>query len=722
MHPLLRHLLTIALLCCTLLLGCTASEDAAFTERLRRARAALKAKRYHEVLRLLQETHNDAQQLPNTEPDKEYFRMEGLASLKLGDYRRAVDAFEKAQPHSMDLRISIAYLHLLLGDAQRAKAIATALEVHYGQQPAISILLGNISLKEHIYHEAEQHFRTASLLDRSSAKAYIGLANTYLLQRYFSKAEENYLKAVVLSKNDPAAYIALLNYYIATGRYDDGIYTSKIALSLYQNNINLILVQYNIYMNMGRIEEGINVLEKALQTLPHSIDLKIRLIRGYYDTGQLDKAYYLIKNLLSEDHENYYGQILMGEYCLRTNDLEMALFYFNKALFINSNSYIVNYYIGLIHLIKNKTKSAIHFLERSIQQHPGFVESHLLLSIIYIDRQKYDLASEHTKAVLQLDPSNINGHLINGISLYFQDYLFESKYEFDVVNFLEKKNLTPHIFLSLIALEMKDFKQAKDIISRIDHMYIEKLFLQLEVFRVLDKYPIEAMEKFFDAYMKDYPHYLTFILLSRFYKEYNDLGKVEEYLLEAKDSNARIVIPYYELAKLAVRQGHHAAAITYLQQAIERQPSFVKAYIALGTLYEQAKDYQKAKITYETGLRYMPDNSVLLNNLAWINLVHFGDRAAAYVDIRKALSLSPEDPDIQDTLAWWYYLNDDHQHARVLLRNVIAARPLNPLYHYHLGMVYLKLGEQQAARHHLRKSMELGIDDESRRVIADLLQ
>jgi tetratricopeptide (TPR) repeat protein len=328
--PSFCHLLLIVPLFCATFIGCTASEDAALAEQLGRARAALKAKRYHEVLTLLHDTHRNAESPLGKEYGKEYDLMEGLASVKLGDYRRAVDALEKAQPLSLELRIDLAYLHLLLGDAQRARSIAAALELHHGQAPALAILQGNISLKEQAYHEAERHFRRAAVLDRSSAKAHIGLANTYLLQRYFIKAEENYLKAVSLSKTDASAYIALAHYHIVTGRYEDGIYTSEIALRKYPDNINILLARSNLFMHIGKISEGVDILKKSLKMFPHSIDLKINIIRGYYNIGRLDDAYHLIQDLLTDDHENYHGLILMGEYFLRKKDIDLAFFYVIK--------------------------------------------------------------------------------------------------------------------------------------------------------------------------------------------------------------------------------------------------------------------------------------------------------------------------------------------------------------------------------------------------------
>jgi len=98
-----------------------------------------------------------------------------------------------------------------------------------------------------------------------------------------------------------------------------------------------------------------------------------------------------------------------------------------------------------------------------------------------------------------------------------------------------------------------------------------------------------------------------------------------------------------------------------------------------------------------------------------------GDVATAYVYIRKAVVLVPEDPDLQDTLAWWYYLSHDYPQAITILRKVVKAHPEHAIYRYHLGMAYLKSGDRDEAQHQLQKALDLGIDAEYRRLIKEHL-
>jgi tetratricopeptide (TPR) repeat protein len=714
---LLSRLLGMALLAGAVLTGCPKGEDGAYPPPLEKARALVRAGRYQDaagVLTAMAQAETQAQ-------PREIHLMQGLVFFKLGDYRRAVEALAAAQPESLKLQIYVAYLHLLLGDAQQAKAVGTALERRHGRGVDLAILQGNIGLKEQAYRDAERHFRAASALDGTSVKAAIGLANTYLLQRAFVKAEEHYIRAVLAANADASAYIALLHYYAVTGRYDDAIHTAAMAVNKYPNDVNLLMVQSTLYMDMGAIADGVNILEQALKRFPQAVDVKIRLIRGYFNLDRLEEAQQLIQSLMKNDYDQYDGLILLGEYYLRKGVYDAALLYFNKAQLINSNSYIVNYYVGLIYLIQNQLSLAVQFLEKSIQSLPSFIKSHLLLSIIYLSKRQYTLASEHAKIIIKIDPGNLNAHLINGISLYLQNYPYEAKYELDVAELFDEKNRMIPIIKMIIDSEINDFNKLEGYLSKIPQGSIERFLLESRVAETIRK-PAQEFEAYYATSAETTQNYLLLILLANFYEERRNLPRAREYFLKAKAANGRSVIPPYRLAELALLQGDRAAAMAYLQQAIAINPAFIKAYRALGSLYEQDKDYRGAKRMYEQGLRYAPEDSVLLNNLAWLNLVHFGDKAAAYIGVRQALRSAPDDPDLQDTLAWWYYLNEDYQHALTLLKRLVEAHPANAVYRYHLGMVQLQAGEPQAARLQLRKALELGIDEASRANILEHLR
>jgi tetratricopeptide (TPR) repeat protein len=707
------HLIYVLFLGLLFFSGCSGNEGGFSADVLAGARTALQAERFSDALRLtenlLQESH----------PDSEGALIAGLAAFKLGDYRRAAMAFAKAEPQSLSLQTYLAYLYLLIGDAQQAIAVADALTAQFGKRPEIAILAGNIALKREAYTQAERHFRDGLAADKLAVKAYIGLANTYLIQRQFSKAEENYLTATFLSDTESHAFIALSHYYIAVRRYEDAELTAKGALVRFPDDLDLLMVLSNLHIRTKKTEEALKILTHVQARYPHSIDLKIRIIRSYFEVYQLDEAYKLIRGIMDHNPDNYFATVLLGEYFIRKNDIDLSLLYFNKSLLKNENSYIVNYYLGLIHLLKSNTRLAIHFLERSIEDYPGFPNSHLTLACIYLQQHRYHFSINHANIVLKVDPGNVQAHLLNGLSLYMQNHPTESQYELDAIHQIND-NIFSDFLNSLISLDSKRARNADTWISYLDRAPLESLSLEFKSMKIL-----HINHKNFDSILEIYTdktnNYLVEIEIGDFYKNLENLTKAESYYKKAIMLHESAAMAYYSMGGIEVRRGNLPSAMRYFEQAIARQPSFAKSYLVLGALHERERHYHRARMVYEQGLSYAPQDSALLNNLAWVEMVHLADASSAYLHIRKAIDLSPNDSDIQDTLAWWYYLKADYAQAITRLEKLVAAYPEQALFRYHLGLAYLKDGATSHARTHLIKALEGNLGEAQKAEIRDLI-
>ncbi|RMF85059.1 MAG: hypothetical protein D6736_18075, partial [Nitrospinota bacterium] len=60
--------------------------------------------------------------------------------------------------------------------------------------------------------------------------------------------------------------------------------------------------------------------------------------------------------------------------------------------------------------------------------------------------------------------------------------------------------------------------------------------------------------------------------------------------------------------------------------------------------------------------------------------------------------------------------------ALSLLEEIVEAEPQNPLFRYHLGMVYLKTDARRLALASLKTALELGIDEEYRAEIRKVMR
>lgn len=705
----------IFLAICTVLSSCATHEDTESLQRIDRARQHLRAQQYYNTLTQLKGLR------PSPEQNNEFYLMRGLASFKLGDLHSALDSFEKSPQKSLQLQVYIVYLHLLLGDVAQAKKLSELLNAQDEINADIFILKANISLKEHAFQESEKYFNRALAIDELSTKAYIGLGNLYLIQREFLKAEQHYLKAIFASKNDVSPYISLIHYYIATGRFTDAQYSAELASELYPNDFNLLLLLSRVYTKMKKLDKASSILRMAVEMFPNSYGIRIKAIIQHLNSGSLEESYTGIKELLERKIDDNYISLLLGQYYLRKNKIDQAIVHFNEALAGNDNSYIVNYYLGLSHFLVGNLRLSMQLMEKAIHTYPGFIQAHLLLSTMYVYRGRYQLAAEHARVALQLEPWDLSAHLLHGIALYLLNHQKEAEYEVEVVGRLDPDNQLVKFYAALFLMANNKLDRMNLHTNGIDFKYVERIFLEIESLKLL-----RGNEEKFEDYSAKIAgrggNYLSLMLIGKYYRDKNDIDKARKFFVKALEENSDSGILYYYLAEIEALRGNKQNAIAHLARGIEKDPKFIQSYQALGGLYEQLQDYQAAKRIYEEGLRQGGEDSILLNNLGWVNLMYLGNREAAYVQLRKAAALAPEDSDIHDSLAWWYYLNQDYQQAVTLLKQIVKAHAHNALYHYHLGMVYRKLGERELALDSLKKALELGIDDTYRTQIRDMLK
>ena len=688
--------------------GCEPNSPIEPSAMLRQARQYIREKSYYKVAAILDEMTDEKRR------NKEYYLMQGLAHFKLLHLQRAVEALQQAQPESLALQVYIGYLHLLLGDLEQAQALAQRLAAQHAAYPDIAVLRGNISLRQGRYEEARGYFRTALAQGDDSAKAAIGIANAYLLQRQFVHAEEHYMQAVFQARHDAHAYIALAKYYVAMGRYDDAEATLHIALQRAPGNLHVVILLSNLYMKSAHVSDALQVLQQYKAQLSESLILQTQIVRALLSEQRYAEANNLLRNFRGQDEER---ALLAGEYFLRQNNLDFALSNFYKAAKISDNSYLVNYYLGLIHFMKHDVLLAMKFLEKSIINYPSFVKAHLLLASMQLYMKKYALASEHAKLVLQLDPKNIQAHTINGISLYMRGYVLEATYEFDTVGIFAPQSPVPHSFKTFIALRDPSPRNYRESLAKIDLQYIERLVFELNTLRGKGN-----PDGHITTLLNDHTNFLQLMVVGDYYVQRGDLVKAEMYIKNAIEINARCAMCYYKLAGIHRQTGSVQLAVQHLRHALQIDARFLKAYQALGIVYEQLQEYAQARMVYEQGLQYYPDDLTLLNNVAWIQLVYLDDKPSAYMYIKKAAALAPEDPDITDTMAWWYVRDNDTERAVALLAPLIEAHPQQPMYRYHLGVAYHQQGKAAQARQHLQRALTLGIEPEYAQHIKAIIQ
>jgi Flp pilus assembly protein TadD len=187
----------------------------------------------------------------------------------------------------------------------------------------------------------------------------------------------------------------------------------------------------------------------------------------------------------------------------------------------------------------------------------------------------------------------------------------------------------------------------------------------------------------------------------------NDLGTAERHLQKLMEVAPERLAAYSLLAHLYTRQQRLDEAREQLSRLASKQKNPVGPQTLIAMLLEQQGRSDEARKMYEHVLSYEPRAAVAANNLAWAMAERNDNLDLALKYAQTAKSVLPDQPEVSDTLAWVYYKKDLASLAVEPLEHAVKLDPMNPGYHYHLGLVYLKLGNRTGARQSLQQALKL---------------
>ncbi|MGB9407536.1 MAG: tetratricopeptide repeat protein, partial [Terracidiphilus sp.] len=166
-------------------------------------------------------------------------------------------------------------------------------------------------------------------------------------------------------------------------------------------------------------------------------------------------------------------------------------------------------------------------------------------------------------------------------------------------------------------------------------------------------------------------------------------------------------------AQLQAQSGKTANAIGAWEQWSKAHPNNAGGLAILGMLEESRGNKQKAEDYYKKALVLQPTQPVAANNLAYLMLQNGENVDVALSLAETARRGMPDSPNSADTLAWAYYFKGTYGYARDLLEDALKINPNSTAMQYHLGMVYVKLGDRNNATIHFKKAISMEPDSQA---------
>lgn len=195
----------------------------------------------------------------------------------------------------------------------------------------------------------------------------------------------------------------------------------------------------------------------------------------------------------------------------------------------------------------------------------------------------------------------------------------------------------------------------------------------------------------------------------------------------------------YKWAKTLEKQGKLYEALSKYKETICYDPSYVRAYMGMASIYEELERYDEALESYQTALTFCPNNSNIYVSLGilydttgqldkaigafrnallidpcnteayfgWgIVLEQLNDYQGAIDRYRTALELDASYTDVKVRWAELYLKLGQQKEALDMFKQVIEADAEHPWALYGLACTYVSLGNISKAYKYIRKAME----------------
>jgi len=161
------------------------------------------------------------------------------------------------------------------------------------------------------------------------------------------------------------------------------------------------------------------------------------------------------------------------------------------------------------------------------------------------------------------------------------------------------------------------------------------------------------------------------------------------------------------LVQLKISAGDKKAANSLMSQWLDRNPKDLTVRRDFALLLIGQNDYPAARVQYEAILKQDANDTVAMNNLAW--LIQRSEPERALSLLTHASQLAPNSADVADTLGWFKLQQQkDAAGSLALLQHAHALKPQDAQITYHLVVALDANAKRDAARSLLKSLLASG--------------
>ena len=663
--------------------------------------------------RQYQEAHQAFQNAIEGKPDYLPVR-KAMATLYMaaGDYaeaQREVEYVRDRSPEDMEALVLLAGSQARQGKLEEAEAtLNRALEIAPGHD-GVLVSLASLKLATRQLPEAENLLKLALEKNPRSIAAYLALAQFYVVTGRAAEAEPLFPKALSVSDSDITVLQFQARYYIARQDWENAEKVVRKIQSLNPSNEKYWTALADFYIIHNDIPRAKAELERIIQEHQDHWESLRRLVEVHLALGDQEAAEQLNDSILKKNPEDALAHLSKGRLFLANRDSTNALLEFKKTEEYHADLPELRFWYAQAYLQRGEVEQAKQSLAEALRLNPNFRLARLSLAELQNRTGAPDAAISNAQELLKRNRGDLKAYLLLTQSHMLKKEFAEAERILKAVVEEMPQNTEAHRQLGVLSLLNKNFVTARKEFEEAWSLKPESELLLQHVVRtyLMDK-QAEGASDFLQEQIEGRPRdAFLYHQLAQVYLAQQKRAEAVAALNQVLNLDPNAVGSSLLLADIYVAENDPDRAVQIITEAMQRQPENQDLMLRAAVVYEKAQRWEEARKAYQRVLQLDHTNAIAQNNLAWLLAERGGNIDVALKLAQQAKEKMVDDINVTNTIGWIYYKKSSYQMALNYLKECAEKSPENPVFQYHLGMTYFKLGRTAEAKETLQKSLKL---------------
>ncbi len=633
------------------------------------------------------------------------------------------------------------------------------------------ILMGSVLFQQNQKDKAFEELNQAVQLDPNRIESYLSLAKFHIVNKEPDKAEALYKKAISINSNSPLAYteygkfltqsnraaeaeaalrkavevapndrnsrFVLASYYLVNRQFDKAEEQYKAMAALEPNKPESQAVLADFYANTNRIDEAVRIYQDIVSKAPDFMQGRYRLGEILLAKGDTQGASAQIEEALKKDQHDRQALLLRARLRAQSGQadgLKNAIADLNDVRQQEPNSRPALYFLAQYNFNLGLMDQAHTFAAELEKNYPDYLPAKLMqLQLTLAGGDQKGASTQATELLARLDKSapdrENSAQLLR--ELREKTYLSRGTAQLQLRNHAEARKdfesardtnpNDPVVYNSLALVSLADNKQPDAVnyfetALKVDGTNFDAFNGLVTLYARTQE--VDKAHARLDQALSSFPNNasLHYLKAQAFGFQHNIQGAEAE-LKKALEIDSNYLPAYTALGALYINSKQEDRAITEYQKVIALRPDNAMPYTLIGILEDQRKNYDVAIENYRKAIEKDPNSIIAANNLAWL----YATTGKGNLDeaVRLAQGVVQKNPNVAgfiDTLGWVYYKKNLHSAAVEQLRKAVSINdseakaanlPPSPTYHYHLAMALKGKGDTTESRRELETAIRL---------------